>query len=276
MVWTGVLRAVLLLSLPSSGISNTETRKPIDLTALKHIVSVINVHANKDPASRSSGSSSSSGSPSVTQSNRREDFQYAMAVRIAKNQCLQGFNEQGLEPLKTEVSNFKNNPETRDVYEGQMVIAARSKNERHSEYKLLIENERKVIKQLLESKQGRNDEDCVIFYTYNSPCLKRCLNEEADKKTRKIHDKQTTKGKKLTGIFRCIYNYLDELNSLQGPRAFVFSQIYREDVDKEELSDCFRKIADQIPLYQCDNNNRCRHCGQDNEYCAGAGADLAG
>ncbi|KAL6466128.1 hypothetical protein MHYP_G00262610 [Metynnis hypsauchen] len=42
-VWTGVLRAALLLSLLSSGIRDVEGQEPVDLNALEHIVKVINV-----------------------------------------------------------------------------------------------------------------------------------------------------------------------------------------------------------------------------------------
>ncbi|KAL7839141.1 hypothetical protein SRHO_G00257990 [Serrasalmus rhombeus] len=264
MVWTGVLKAALLLSLLSSGIRDVEGLEPVDLTALQHIVRVINVHANRAVSQVVPTSGPGSGP--------REDVQYAMAVRITKNQCLQGFDGQGLGPLKTEVDNFKNTLNTKDVYERQMVIAAKPQNQKYSEYRLLIENEGKVIKKLLERREGRNDEDCVIFYTYNSPCLKTCLNEEEDNKKKE----RDAKRKNPKETYRCIYSALDVFNEHHGPKALVFSQIYREDMNKIELSECLSKIAVRIPLIQCDNNNRCRHCKQDNQYCTDAGADLAG
>ncbi|KAL7836173.1 hypothetical protein AOLI_G00274570 [Acnodon oligacanthus] len=95
MVWTGVLKAALLLSLLSSGIRDVEGHITVDLKALEHIVSVINVHANKGSSGSSSGPAPGSG--------HLEDFQYAMAVRIAENNCLQGFDGNGLDPLEMEL-----------------------------------------------------------------------------------------------------------------------------------------------------------------------------
>ncbi|XP_036418569.1 uncharacterized protein LOC118802190 [Colossoma macropomum] len=272
MVWTGVLRAVLLLSLLSSGIRDVEGQRTVDLKALEHIVSVINVHNNKNPST----SAPASGSASAP-----DDVQYAMAIRIAKDGCLKETDSANFVSLKEEVSQFKNQLEKKGVYyERNTIIAARpsERPDRHSEYTLLIEDEGKAIKNLLKDEKGRKD-DCVIFYTYNSPCLDTCLDEEKDKAKQILYDKQQKKQKQNQNqnqnqgsqslILKCIYNHLGVLNSLQGPRAFVFTQIYRNDKNKDInlLRTAFKEITKTIPLYQCDNNNKCRPCEENNAFC---------
>ncbi|KAI4873784.1 hypothetical protein NFI96_002219, partial [Prochilodus magdalenae] len=235
------------------GIWDVEGLDLVDLTALGQIASVISVHASRPAPAAASGS----GPP--------EDVQYAMAIRIKQNQCLQGSDPQGLESLKNDVNAFP--LDGQNIYEGQTMVAARPEDRKHSEYRLLLEDGGRIIKKLLENKAGRNADDCVIFYTYNSPCLDTCLNEEKEKGKRKMDEKLINKGKAPTGVYRCIYPALDLFNTVSGPKAFVFTQLYRKDMNKQELSECLGKITEKIPLYHCDNNNRCRRCEQGNRYC---------
>ncbi|KAI4885145.1 hypothetical protein NFI96_028892, partial [Prochilodus magdalenae] len=233
---------------------DVEGQVTVDTNALERIASVINVHASGSASRPASGSGP------------REDVQYAMAVRITQNQCIQGSNLQDLASLKKEVSDFKNTLTGRNVFEGQMIIAARDKNEKHSEYRLLLEGDGKVIKKLLQNTAERNDEDCVIFYTYNSPCLDTCLNETADNVKRERDEKRIEQGKKPKETYRCIYPALDIFTEVRGPKALVFTLLYGEDPNNPKLSECLGKITEKIPLYQCDNN-RCRRCEQGNSYC---------
>uniref|UniRef100_A0AAR2KBA0 Secreted protein n=1 Tax=Pygocentrus nattereri TaxID=42514 RepID=A0AAR2KBA0_PYGNA len=181
--------------------------------------------------------------------------QYAMAIRTARDICLKGFNQNKtiFDLLRKEVAQFNSTLSSKGnntVYIGQNVIAATYKNNKHSEFRLLIENNGSAIFNLT-TPEGRHN-DCLIFYTYNSPCLEMCLNETADKIR--------------SGTKKCIYSFLHNLNSLQGPTAFVFTKIYRKDVEKKEcLIKAFRNITYTVPLYQCDSN--CKQCEERNNFC---------
>ena len=85
------------------------------------------------------------------------------------------------------------------------------------------------------------NEGCVVFYTYNSPCTKFCSNPN-----------------------HCL-NILDALDMFKehkGPKAFVFTRVWRNDCDKD-ISTNLKEVLKHVPLYRCDGNN-CVACGVNN------------
>ncbi len=92
---------------------------------------------------------------------------------------------------------------------------------------------------LTELMNRRND-GCVVFYTLNSPCINRCLNNNN-------HNKNIIPG-------------LDRLSAYQGIKAFVYTYIYRHDQNKPNLRQKLQMIANRVPLYRC-NQQGCILCG---------------
>ena len=131
------------------------------------------------------------------------------------------------------------------LYEGAKLIAARPKPipgtgfNQHSEYLLLKVPDvaGSPMKKLLnEDKTG-----CVVFYTYNSPCTKTCINP-----------------KHCFGIL----DALKMFDEHKGPKAFVFTKVWTHDC-KEGTSTNLKEVLKHVPLYRCDNNN-CVACGENN------------
>lgn len=82
----------------------------------------------------------------------------------------------------------------------------------------------------------KRSDGCVIFYTLLSPCVDKCLKSDV------------------------IIAGLKELQNYQGIKAFVYTHVYDQDHDKQNLRNELKKIADHVPLYRCDKSG-CISCG---------------
>ncbi len=122
------------------------------------------------------------------------------------------------------------------------VIASRPVNRKrtteHSEHVLLYPVGNSLMDKLLAKARGQS---CVVFYSYNSPCVKTCLRS-AD------------------NIMEGLRNWI---NKRKGQRnAFVFQEIWQKDKDKD-LQTEFQNIDAIVPLYRCmriRNAMECRKC----------------
>ncbi|XP_056612046.1 uncharacterized protein LOC130428215 [Triplophysa dalaica] len=166
-------------------------------------------------------------------------LQYATAINVPKAQCQAGFNQNNFltHENANNVKNYLANA-SNPVYQGQQLIAAGTirtgKYNIHSEYLLLNPPDNSLMTNLL----NRNKQDCSIFYTFNSPCLGTCLDEQGP------------------------YNILEALDKWSihdGIKAFVFRQFWKHDTRKG-LKSKFKLIASRVPLYRCVSVTECYAC----------------
>lgn len=155
----------------------------------------------------------------------------------------------------------------KNLYQGEHLIAATptngsSKSKIHSERALLMCED--ISQAVTPMKNLLNKSGCVVFYTYNSPCLSVCLDQERDDNVRKMAEKAITKNKPVE---KCILKSLSMLTDHQGPKAFVFKQVFRKDLNEEyrtKLADGLKKVAEKVPLYKCASGS-CVRCLSDNQ-----------
>ncbi|XP_047676660.1 uncharacterized protein LOC113637916 isoform X4 [Tachysurus fulvidraco] len=116
----------------------------------------------------------------------------------------------------------------------------------HSEFLLLRETNPSPMQNLLNKRKN----GCTVFFTLNSPCVNTCSTP--------------------TGP-HSIIEALDMFNSHNGPKAFVFNQIWHHDEGKTKWSDNILQIEKRIPVYRC-NNSGCVRCVTNdvvNTWCVG-------
>ncbi|XP_047676658.1 uncharacterized protein LOC113637916 isoform X1 [Tachysurus fulvidraco] len=179
------------------------------------------------------------------------DGQYALGINVLDKYCTsdgkldQNFLSQD-GPIQ--VQNGINSNER--IYIGEELVGAKPKfNEDHnihSEYLLLRGSDPSPMKNLLNKQEN----GCTVFFTLNSPCVDTC----------------STPGKKHS-----IIEALDMFRNHNGPKAFVFSQIWHHDEGKTEWKDNIREIEERIPIYRCDNSGCVRCVTNDvvNIWCVG-------
>lgn len=188
---------------------------------------------------------------SSVQPNTKPDAQYAIAIRVLRAQCTnENFD------IETEFSRG-NATNVRDVLNrGEMcvlctpsenVIAARPTRKRpkeHAEHRLLYPVGNSPMDKLLKKA---DKDSCVVFYTYNSPCVKQCI--------------QST-----DNILPGLSNWINEQK--EAMNVFVFEKIYEKD-SKKDMEIYIRKIYAKVPLYRCTSNNtmewmECKNCVDQN------------
>ncbi len=128
-------------------------------------------------------------------------------------------------------------PNGTKVYRGHELITAGHSNAKHSEDLLMNPPNNSPLTELMNKRK----DGCVVFYTLNTPCINRCLNNNN-------HNKNIIPG-------------LDRLSAYQGIKAFVYTYIYRHDQNKTNLHEKLQMIADRVPLYRC-NQQGCILCGE--------------
>ncbi|XP_036454229.1 uncharacterized protein LOC118827116 [Colossoma macropomum] len=157
--------------------------------------------------------------------------QFAVAMNVPAHYC-NGSSELDIGFLNRD-NPYEIRTELRDnhIYEGVDLIAATQREDNtgnfyHSEYLLLNHPhpEQSRMKELLNV----DADGCVIFYTYNSPCKHTCLNEDAE---------------------RNIHNAVRMLGEHQGPKAFVYNQIFQN--DDQDLEEHLARINAFVPVYRC-------------------------
>ncbi|XP_036417905.1 uncharacterized protein LOC118801647 [Colossoma macropomum] len=206
--------------------------------------------------------------------------QFAVAINVPAEKCSTRVKpDQSFLPddPALKVKRAMNRPAR--VYRGRRIIAAKQKmiNETssyHPEYLLLIQSNPPNTTShdpLLKSLLNKDKHGCVVFYTYNSPCVKSCSTiEGADS----------------------ILPALDMLRDHKGPKAFVFRKVWKHYVGSSQKTEhdggwhCFssgsgafvmvtyqdyfpqhkaniRAVNAKVPLYRCDGAH-CDHCVHSN------------
>nr|XP_055053377.1 uncharacterized protein LOC129438605 [Misgurnus anguillicaudatus] len=161
--------------------------------------------------------------------------QYAIAIRLTKNQCTDEkfsitsvFSKADAQIVKETIRNGQ----TCDVCTSpKNVIAARPQSEDpndHSEYRLLYPVGKSPMDNLLKNVDKNS---CVVFYTYNSPCVKECINGQKN-------------------ILEGLSNWKKGGEGKVKINAFVFRNIWKKDLTND-LPKEFQKIDVIVPLYQC-------------------------
>ncbi|KAG5269590.1 hypothetical protein AALO_G00203750 [Alosa alosa] len=227
MVCAGVLSRLLLLSLLSFGtaeeVSVNALRKIID-----HIENTYQIEVGK------------------------EISQYAVAIRLPKEYCTSNTQQSitGLPDQATVHAELVTKKRTEyRLFVSENLIAARPFKRQegnifaseHSEY-LLLNKIWKDEKTPMTHLTSGHPDDCVVFYTYNSPCLRQCLNTDGEEKN----------------IITPLQNLV---NTHTGPLAFVFNKIF--DQHKESQGSQGKQLlslAQAVPLYHCHGND-CVYCG---------------
>uniref|UniRef100_A0A671PC72 Uncharacterized protein n=1 Tax=Sinocyclocheilus anshuiensis TaxID=1608454 RepID=A0A671PC72_9TELE len=182
--------------------------------------------------------------------------QYSVLIRVPSQQCTTQFNLDSVfntEEVKNGLNHFKNNDQRR-IYEftGDSVSLTATKPTKetpgskkfkyHSEYVLIssVAPNQSPLEKILTNT---NNNQCVVLYTYNSPCIKKCITDANKNILKGLLD---WKVKQTTGI-----------------KAFVFQEIWQGDLSAN-LEEQFAKIDNLVPLYRCvknDNQMQCYKCG---------------
>lgn len=94
--------------------------------------------------------------------------QYAVAFSVEKEKCLKDSKYAGQDLITKEV---KKEIEKTNVYKSDHLLAAKPKDQtgytEHAEFRL-----QNFLKDILNVKDR-----CVIYFTVNSPCMKKCLKD---------------------------------------------------------------------------------------------------
>ncbi|KAL2096323.1 hypothetical protein ACEWY4_008471 [Coilia grayii] len=177
--------------------------------------------------------------------------QFAAAINIAGRYCT-AFDNNFLDGEDSaKVKEAINNGVK--LYTGEKLVAARPQFFKrlpsiHSERRLLMCVDNNTFVTPMQNLLNNNQHGCVVFYTYNSPCLELCLNQ-------------------TEGVQSCILDSLSMLTNHRGLKAFVFSQVYRNDIGEEKrdkLAAGLRLVAKQVPLYKCSDDS-CVKCLSGNQ-----------
>ncbi len=146
--------------------------------------------------------------------------QYSVAFRVKRDRCQDPkYSGQGL--ITQQVKDTLQNNE---VYVSSNLIAAKAnKNiQDHSEYRL-----KNYLNNVLNEPN-----QCVVYFTVNSPCLDKCISETGQSSIR---------------------NNLKELEKYVGIKAFAFKKIWEYD-KREDVISRLKGIASALPYYQCERN----------------------
>uniref|UniRef100_A0A673KV54 Uncharacterized protein n=1 Tax=Sinocyclocheilus rhinocerous TaxID=307959 RepID=A0A673KV54_9TELE len=178
----------------------------------------------------------------------KADAQYAIAISVPQDQC----TKEGA-VIET-VFSKENAKYVKDVItKGEKcvlcttssnVIATRPNGttKEHSEHILLYPLGNSPMDKLLK-KTDQNS--CVVFYSYNSPCVTKCI--------------QSTD------------NILDGLSNWknmrkEGMNVFVFEKIWQKDAWRKDMDKDLLQINAEVPLYRCNRKNvmECQKCVEKN------------
>ncbi|XP_059362852.1 uncharacterized protein LOC132101688 [Carassius carassius] len=181
------------------------------------------------------------------------DAQYALSIYVPPAHCVDKrakienvFDKEDAALVKTLLNR---GAKCELCTEQQNVIASRpvridEKITEHAEQVLLYPVGHSLMDKLL--KKAR-DQSCVVFYSYNSPCVKTCLQS-------------------VDNILEGLRNWINTRKIEGQMNAFVFQEIWQKDKDKD-LQTEFRNIDAIVPLYRCmksSNAMECRKCMNNN------------
>lgn len=178
----------------------------------------------------------------------QRDAQYAIAISVPRAHCTDEradiqkvFSNKDARHVKDELSKGQKCLLCTD---SRNVIAARPDlaTNKHSEHVLLYPLGDSPMDKLLEQADQNS---CVAFYSYNSPCVKTCIQGQDN-------------------ILNGLSNWINTRK--EGMNALVFQEIWQKDRNKD-LPTEFLKINEVVPLYRCKKTSdgmECRKCVENN------------
>ncbi|XP_043114693.1 uncharacterized protein si:dkey-96g2.1 [Puntigrus tetrazona] len=176
----------------------------------------------------------------------KADAQYAIAISVPLDQCTKEdaviedvFSKEDAQKVKDVISKGKI---CVLCTKSSNVIATRpnGKTKEHSEHILLYPLDDSPMNELLKKA---DEKSCVVFYSYNSPCVTKCI-QSAD-------------------------NILSGLSNWKNIRkennVFVFNKIWQKDAWRKDMEKDLLKI-NEVPLYRCNKTNKmeCQKCVEKN------------
>lgn len=193
---------------------------------------------------------------SSVQPDTKPDAQYAIVINVTKEQCTDEtfdivtvFSREEAATVKTTILSGSTCVLCTN---SQNVIATRPKSKKiHAEVDLLYPQRapqrESPMHTLLEKA---NQDSCIVFYTYNSPCVHKCISG-------------------ANNILNGLSNWK---NKHKENNVFVFQSIWRKDTWRQKtLADEFQKINKIVPLYRCYGIDmicyKCEDNGQWNNHC---------
>ncbi|XP_042609326.1 uncharacterized protein LOC109070810 isoform X1 [Cyprinus carpio] len=180
----------------------------------------------------------------------KKDLQYALAIAVHQDQCTNEQSDIQTEFSLTDAANVRNLLIGKQKCElctsSKNVIASRpikkKKEEEHSEHVLLYPVGTSLMDNLLEEKSSA---DCVVFFSYNSPCVKTCLQSDDN-------------------IMEGLRNWINKRKAKMN--AFVFQDVWQND-KRSVLEEEFKRINAIVPLYRCARTAdvmKCQKCVENN------------
>ncbi|XP_016317803.1 uncharacterized protein LOC107669886 isoform X1 [Sinocyclocheilus anshuiensis] len=178
----------------------------------------------------------------------KADAQYAIAISVPQDQCTKEgavietvFSKEDAKYVKDVITKGE---KCVLCTTSSNVIATRPNGttKEHSEHILLYPLGNSPMDKLLK-KTDQNS--CVVFYSYNSPCVTKCI--------------QNTD------------NILDGLSNWknmrkEGMNVFVFENIWQKDAWRKDMEKDLLQINAEVPLYRCNRKNvmECQKCVEKN------------
>ncbi|KAK7156096.1 hypothetical protein R3I94_006233 [Phoxinus phoxinus] len=179
----------------------------------------------------------------------KSDVQYAIAISVPQSQCTDEqsdiqtvFSREDAEQLR---NNLTNGEKCVLCTPSQNVIAARPtpKPVEHAEHFLLYPVGNSPMDKLLALADQNS---CIVFYSYNSPCVTKCIQ---------------SKDNILPGLSNWKNIRKDAMN------VFVYEKIWQKDTWRKDMEKDLLKIHAEVPLYRCDINDnvmQCQNCVERN------------
>ncbi|KAL2081476.1 hypothetical protein ACEWY4_023329 [Coilia grayii] len=210
-------------------------------------------------------------------------FQFAAMINVEQKYCSGPFDNNFLDGENS--ATVKEQLNKVSLYQGQKLVVAVPMNKGqggkavHSERVLLMCGDNNQAVTPVKNLLNKIKDGCSVFYTYNSPCMQFCLNQQRDEDERKReqalkerNEKNRLKGKKIVpiepAVKKCIVDSLDILTNYRGLKAFVFSRVYDNDIGNTEdekkrkvalLAAALKTVAEKVPLYKCSGTS-CVNC----------------
>ncbi|XP_016364508.1 uncharacterized protein LOC107705632 [Sinocyclocheilus rhinocerous] len=171
------------------------------------------------------------------------DAQYAIAIIVPPAQCTDEQSDIQTVFSREEAEHVRNLLNNREncilCTQSENVIAARPNGmtKEHSEHILLYPLGNSPMDTLLAQADQNS---CVVFYSYNSPCVTKCILSDDN-------------------ILPGLTNWK---NKREGMNVFVFNKIWQKDAWRRDMAKDLLKIHERLPLYRCTRRNvmECQNC----------------
>lgn len=176
------------------------------------------------------------------QTQKQTNAQYAIAIRVPLELCINGQFDIETVLSRAEakwIKDMLNNGKKCLNCTSSNAIATRPdlKTKKHAENVLLYPPGNSPMDKLLEKA---DENSCIVFYSYNSPCMKTCMNSMSE-----------------DNILEGLSNWINK--SKAGMNVFVFEKTWQKD-SKKDVKEIIKKINDKVVVYRCKTINNVLKC----------------